>query len=79
MGTTLGGKPRLQRQAVLRATDAAPTTVVSVYRDRGSDMIIRVTWHGKNGRTETKTEVLDSDYLQLSPPDLNKPSGGGQR
>lgn len=78
VGTTLGGKPRLQRQAVLRATDAAPTTVVSVYRDRGSDMIIRVTWHGKNGRTETKTDVLDSDYLQLSPPDLSKPSGGGQ-
>lgn len=78
VGTSLGGKARLQRQAVLRATDASPTTVVSVYRDRGSDMIVRVTWHGRNGRTETSTEVLDSGYLHLSPPDMAKPSGGGE-
>ena len=75
IGTTLGGKPRLQRQALLRATDAAPSTVVSVYRDRGSDMILRVTWHGKNGQTESKTQVLDSDYVLLSAPNMVKASG----
>jgi hypothetical protein len=77
-GTTLAGKPRLQRKALLRATDAAPTTKVSVYRDRGSDMIVRVTWHGKSGKTEGKTEVLESDYLYLTPPDMAKAGGGGQ-
>ncbi len=79
IGTTLGGKPRLQRQAVLRATDATPTTTVAVYRDRGSDMIVRVTWHSKSGRTQTKTEVLQSEYLFLNPPDMTKPADTGQR
>lgn len=79
IGTTLGGKPRLQRKAILRATDAAPVTKVSVYRDRGSDTIVRVTWHGKTGKTEGKTEVLESDYLYLNPPDMTAPVNGGQQ
>ena len=76
-GTILGGKPRLQRKAILRAGDADTTTTVAVYRDRGTDAIVRITWHAKNGREEIKTEVLESGYLYLTPPDLTKgPSGG---
>jgi hypothetical protein len=78
IGTTLGGKPRLQRKAILRASDAAADTKVAVYRDRGSDMVVRVTWHGKDGRTERKTEVLESEYLYLVPPDMTKEGTGGQ-
>ena len=77
VGTTLGGKPRLQRKAILRASDAAATTKISVYADRASPAIVRVTWHGKTGRSEGKPEVLESDYLFLTPPDLSRPAGGG--
>lgn len=79
IGTMLGGKPRLQRKAILRAADADATTSVAIYRDRGADMIVRVTWHGKSGKVEGKTEVLDSAYLYLTPPDLTKPATGGQQ
>ena len=67
--TMLGGKPRLQRKAILRASDAAPTTKVSVYHDRQTPMAVRVTWHSPAGKTEGKLEVLESDYLFLTPPD----------
>lgn len=77
IGTLLGGKPRLQQKAILRAGDADSTNSVSVYRDRGSDTIVRVTWHGKNGTTETTTEILESAYLYLTPPDLTVARGGG--
>lgn len=79
VGTILGGKPRLQRKAILRAGDAEATNSIAVYRDRGADTIVRVTWHGKSGKVEGKADVLDGTYLYLTPPDLNKPSGGGQR
>jgi hypothetical protein len=77
IGTPLGGKPRLQQKAILRAGDADSTNSVSVYRDRGSDTIVRVTWHGKNGTTETRTEILESAYLYLAPPDLTVARTGG--
>ncbi len=77
VGTILGGKPRLQRKAILRAGDADATTSVAVYRDRGADAIVRITWHGKNGREEAKTEVLESGYLYLTAPDLTKAGSGG--
>jgi hypothetical protein len=77
IGTLLGGKPRLQQKAILRAGDADSTNSVSVYRDRGSDTIVRVTWHGKNGTTETRTEILESAYLYLAPPDLTVARTGG--
>jgi hypothetical protein len=78
IGTLLGGKPRLQQKALLRAGDADSTNSVSVYRDRGSDTIVRVIWHGKNGTTETRTEILESGYVYLTPPDLTvaRSSGG---
>jgi hypothetical protein len=76
VGTILGGKPRLQRKAILRAGDADATTSVAVYRDRGADTIVRITWHSKSGREEVKTEVLESGYLYLTPPDLTKSASG---
>jgi len=78
IGTTLGGKNRLQRKAILRATDAAATTKIAVYRDRSADSIVRVTWHGKAGTVEGKVEVLASDYVYLIPPDLTGATRGGR-
>ena len=66
-----------QRKAILRAGDADATTTVAVYRDRGADTIVRITWHSKSGREEVKTEVLESGYLYLTPPDLTKSASGG--
>jgi hypothetical protein len=75
VGTTLAGKNRLQRKAILRANDAAATTRIAIFRDRAADSIVRVTWHGKAGKVEGKIEVLASDYLYLTPPDLTKVPG----
>jgi hypothetical protein len=79
IGTTLGGKPRLRQKGILRAADASPTTRVAVYRDRGAEMIVRISWHGTSGRVERTVDVLESGYLRLTPPDLSRASGGGQR
>jgi hypothetical protein len=78
IGTVLGGKPRLQRKAILRAGDADATTTVAVYRDRGAEMIVRITWHGKTGTVEGKADVLESGYLNLVPPDMKAVTGGQQ-
>jgi hypothetical protein len=74
VATMLGGKPRVQRKALLRATDGAPTTKVSIYHDRNTPIAVRVTWHGKTGKVEGKLEELESDYLLLTPPTM--PGGG---
>jgi hypothetical protein len=76
--TMLGGKPRLQRKAILRAADAAPTTKVAVYHDRQTPIAVRVTWHSPTAKAEGKLEVLESDYLFLSPPAAaSSPSAAG--
>jgi hypothetical protein len=74
--TVLAGKPRLQRgKAVLRATDAAPTTKVAVYHDRSTPIAVRVSWHAQTGQVDGKLELLESDYLYLTPPaNLNSPA-----
>ena len=78
IGTTLGGKPRLQQKGVLRAGDASPTTKVAVYRDRGAEMIVRISWHGTSGQVERTVDVLDSGYVLLRPPDLSRGTGRGE-
>jgi hypothetical protein len=73
--TIVGGKPRLQRtKAILRAGDAAPTTKVAVYRDRGTPLGVRVSWHGVRGKVDGKVELLESDYLYLRPPGSSNPA-----
>jgi hypothetical protein len=79
IGTTLGGKPRLQQKGILRAGDASPITKVAVYRDRGAEMIVRISWHGTSGQVKRTVDVLESGYLLLTPPDLSRAAGGGQR
>jgi hypothetical protein len=75
--TMVGGKPRLQRKAILRAADAAATTKVAVYHDRETPIAVRVTWHSAAGKTEGKLEVLESDYLYLTPPAAAAATGAG--
>ena len=77
--TMVGGKPRLQRKVILRAGDAAPTTKVAVYHDRQTPVAVRVSWHSPAGKTEGKLEVLESDYLFLTPPAASAPGAGGER
>ena len=70
----LAGKPRLLRKATLRAGDAEPTSIVSIYHDRGAPVGWRVTWHRKSGGARTEARGLDSEYLYLVPPE---PDAGG--
>ncbi len=71
--TLLAGKPRLQHRATLRAADAESQTKVVVYHDRGTPVAARVSWHSGAGTKEGKLEVLDGDYVFLTPP----PAAGG--
>jgi hypothetical protein len=77
-----GGKPKLERKATLRVSDATPTSKVSVYADKNSPIAYRVSWHSAAGSREGKLAVLESDYLFLSPPSGTEtsgaPAGGGQ-
>lgn len=62
------GKPRLERKATLRATDATSVSRIALYVDRDSPIAYRVSWHSAKGSNEEKLSVLESDYLFLTPP-----------
>ena len=69
------GKPKLERKATLRASDAAPSSRVALYIDRDSPVAYRVSWHSATGNREEKLALLDSDYLFLTPPSLQDSTG----
>jgi hypothetical protein len=71
--TYLGGKQRLQRKATLRAADAASTSRVAVYHDRETPVAFRVSWHSTSGSRAGALDLLESDYLFLTPPEKDKP------
>jgi len=75
--TILAGKPRLVKKVTLRAADTTPTSKISLILDKDSQVAYKVTWHAKNGSRGGKLEILDSDYLFLTPPEaLGSPSTG---
>jgi len=74
--TILAGKPRVMKKATLRATDTTPTAKLALYHDKGTPIAYRVTWHSKNGSKDGKLEVLDTDYLYLTPPELGGSAAG---
>jgi hypothetical protein len=74
--TMLAGKPKLVQRATLRATDAAPTTKLALYHDRGTPVAVRVTWYSPAGKVEGKLQALDSDLLFLTPPRADAPAPG---
>ena len=67
--TILAGKPRVMKRVTLRAADTTPTSKIALIHDKDSQVAYRVTWHAKNGSKEGKLEILDSDYLFLTPPE----------
>ncbi|MEZ4217692.1 MAG: hypothetical protein R3E88_14505 [Myxococcota bacterium] len=73
----LGGRPKLQRKATLRASDAEASKVVSIFHDRGAAVGWRVTWHGRSGVARTEARGLDSEYLYLVPPVPPEPGAEG--
>ena len=75
-GTFLGGRTQRLKKATLRATDTDPTSKLALYLDKGSDVAYKVTWHSKNGTSEGTLEVLDSDYIYLTPPERLGSAGG---
>ncbi len=80
--TIQAGKPKLEKKATLRASDAASTTKVSLYADKDSPVAYRVSWHSPTGSREGGLQVLDSDYLFVTPPaasDTAAPAAGGAR
>ena len=75
--TSLAGKPRLMKKTTLRAADTTPVTKVALYHDKDSPIAYKVTWYSKNGSKEGKLEVLDTDYLFLTPPDASGAATAG--
>jgi hypothetical protein len=73
--TMLAGKPKLVTRATLRATDAAPTTKLAIYHDRGTPVAVRVSWFSTSGRMAGKLQPLDTDYILLTPPAAVSPGG----
>ncbi len=74
--TILAGKTRVLKKVTLRAADTAPTSKLALYHDKDTPIAYRVTWHSKNGSKDGKLEVLDSDYLYLTPPDSGTTTAG---
>ncbi len=80
VATVLSGRPRIERKAVLRATDSDPINRVSVYFDRDTIVAYRLSWNSSGNSVVGELEPLDSDYLYVSPPLPKKPEPeeGGQ-
>jgi hypothetical protein len=76
LATMLGGKPKLKQRATLRAADSESSTKLVVYHDRGTPVAARVSWHSASGKTEGKLQLVDGDYMYLTPP--SAPGGGTQ-
>lgn len=76
--TILGGKQRLLKKATLRASDTAPTTKLALYSDKDTPVAYKVTWHAKSGSKEGKLDILESDYLYLTPPESGAATAGAQ-
>ena len=68
IASVLAGKPRIERKATLRATDADAGTTVTVYHDRDEPLALRVSWYGADRTVVGQLEPLASDYLFLTPP-----------
>lgn len=71
--TILLGRPQMQRRAILRATDADAVTTLALYGDPDEPVAYRVTWYSPRATDAGKLQILDSDYLYLSPPNMNPP------
>jgi hypothetical protein len=68
IASMLGGKPRLQHRATLRATDTESLSRLVVYHDRDTPVAARVSWYSGSGTKEGKLAVLDGNYVLLAAP-----------
>jgi hypothetical protein len=73
--TVLGGQPKLQKKATLRAADAESAGTVSVYVDRDEPVAYRLSWYAPGRKEKGALQLLDSDFLFIEPP---APPDGGE-
>ena len=66
--TILGGEARRDRQVTLRAGDAESTTRIVVYLDHNQAIGYRTAWFGPSYYKQMPVQLLDGDYLYLTPP-----------
>jgi hypothetical protein len=71
--TVLGGKEKVKRLAILKATDPDPTGRMAVYHDRETPVALRVTWYSPGRTVKGKLQLLDSDFLFITPPEPPAP------
>ena len=64
----LNGEPKYLRSVTLRAGDADPISVASIYHDPGEQAAYRVTWYSPEGKVSKPLTLLESSYLFLIPP-----------
>jgi len=64
----LGGQPKLQKKATLRAADAESAGTVSVYVDREEPVAYRLSWYAPGRKEKGALQLLDSDFLFIEPP-----------
>ena len=74
--TVLGGKEKVKRVAILRATDPDPTGRFAVYHDRETPVALRLSWHSRERTVKGKLQLLDTDYLFITPPEPPAPAAG---
>jgi hypothetical protein len=68
VAVVLAGHERLLKQATLRSTDAESISSMVFYHDPGTPVAYRMSWYSNDGSQRGKLRLLDSDYLNLTPP-----------
>lgn len=64
----INGKPVPIKRLLLRVNDPEWNSQISVYHDKGQDIVYQTTWYGTEGEIMQQMKVLESNYLFLSPP-----------
>jgi hypothetical protein len=57
----------------VKATDPDPTGRMAVYHDRETPVALRVTWYSPGRTVKGKLQLLDSDFLFITPPEPPAP------
>lgn len=65
----LGGKAKFQKMITLRQDDPLNTHKTSLYFDEGQPIAYKVNWYFKGSECHEELQLVDGEYLFLTPPE----------
>ncbi len=70
--SSVGGELKKIGRIYLKGNDAESTSKISLYHDDDEKIVYRISWYAKSGTYKQQLQELDSDYLFIMPPSVDK-------